>query len=775
MSSQGAQGAEYSGSVLSKAKNTSWVWKHYVLDRKPSEKEKFPPARCKLCDKVVTRARGNTSNMNRHIWDKHSVECSLDRETSKRLSAAEAEIPCPISLSEEDVNCADDLLVNAMVWGLLPAYEMENPFLRLFVNKLSKGGYALPHRTKLTKMIAKKYEETKEVLKNSIEQASSVAITTDGATMKNSGDSYVAITGHWITPAWKLMSAVLGVKISDESHTGEAILALIKNVTQKDFFLADRLDAVTTDNGTNFVRAVDLMLSQNITEEHVRCACHTLQLSIKNALEFIKPVAELIDLFKRIVNTISGSPVLLKALRDKQNNPNLAFQFESQHDEAQSIDEEDGYDDSIAQDELQTSIEVGIDDSLMNCEYLHWGRTKKLIKDIVTRWNSTYDMLQRALELKEAIDFVLIDTGRHDICPSYEHWRSALMLCNFLKPFAVVTDILQGEKYPTLGCVSRYVSYLQQGLKLPSPPASWNLNDSLWAEQGVVSEVRDFILADMDRRWNATNPLLLMGSITHPGHKSLSWLPPNQRQIGVDQLRLEMNNVSGLAMGVPHVEAHGSEIHVTKQPRLTLSQQAKSLFSFGKSPPESVDSEQQLGDELQRYLNEPEIDHLSADPLACSADWARCAAVQRFTGAGKARGNARRKLLSNTIDTADLPRTPRLPTPQNTGVTHVDNTLKNNVQLTWTAPPKGTGEVVLSYAVVTQNNGSINTFYATLTSPTIAELDSHGVSGYDFEEYTFPCCGKTFFINNSCEFDEYKTKKNVSSEKCVVDSKNGNG
>ena len=34
--------------------------------------------------------------------------------------------------------------------------------------------------------------------------------------------------------------------INTESHTGEAILALIKNVTQKDFFLADRLDAVTT-------------------------------------------------------------------------------------------------------------------------------------------------------------------------------------------------------------------------------------------------------------------------------------------------------------------------------------------------------------------------------------------------------------------------------------------------------------------------------------------------------------------------------------------------
>lgn len=56
-------------------------------------------------------------------------------------------------------------------------------------------------------------------------------------------------------------------------------------MAQKDFFLADKLDAVATDNGANFVKAVELMLSRNVTEEHVRCACHTLQLSIKTALE----------------------------------------------------------------------------------------------------------------------------------------------------------------------------------------------------------------------------------------------------------------------------------------------------------------------------------------------------------------------------------------------------------------------------------------------------------------------------------------------------------
>ncbi|KAL5509378.1 hypothetical protein EMCRGX_G004742 [Ephydatia muelleri] len=58
----------------------------------------------------------------------------------------------------------------------------------------------------------------------------------------------------------------------------------------------------------------------------------------------------------------------------------------------------------------------------------------------------------------------------------------------------------------------------------------------------------------------------------------------------------------------------------------------------------------------------------------------------------------------------------------NTAVTHIDRSVKNNVQLTWTAPAAGTGSVVFSYAVVVQNDMNGNTYYATLTSPAIAEL-----------------------------------------------------
>lgn len=73
MSQRGADSACGSSATAKNAQ--SWVWKHFTLERQSSAKEKFPPAKCRLCGKVVTRARGNTSNMNRHIQRDHGELC----------------------------------------------------------------------------------------------------------------------------------------------------------------------------------------------------------------------------------------------------------------------------------------------------------------------------------------------------------------------------------------------------------------------------------------------------------------------------------------------------------------------------------------------------------------------------------------------------------------------------------------------------------------------------------------------------------------------------
>ena len=53
--------------------------------------------------------------------------------------------------------------------------------------------------------------------------------------------SYVAITGHWISSDWELLSAVLAVSISNVSHTAEEIAALVQELGIK-YTLDDRLD-----------------------------------------------------------------------------------------------------------------------------------------------------------------------------------------------------------------------------------------------------------------------------------------------------------------------------------------------------------------------------------------------------------------------------------------------------------------------------------------------------------------------------------------------------
>ena len=83
----------------------------------------------------------------------------------------------------------------------------------------------MPGRTKLTKMIDELYEDMLK-LKDMLKQSSSVSLTTDAAKMPT-GDSYVAITGHWISSGWELLSAVLAISISNVSHTAQEIGSLI--------------------------------------------------------------------------------------------------------------------------------------------------------------------------------------------------------------------------------------------------------------------------------------------------------------------------------------------------------------------------------------------------------------------------------------------------------------------------------------------------------------------------------------------------------------------
>lgn len=142
-----------------------------------------------------------------------------------------------------------------------------------------------------------------------------------------------------------------------------------------------------------------------------------------------------------------------------------------------------------------------------------------------------------------------------------------------------------------------------------------------------MQNVRSFILKDMRARWDPTDILLGMGAITHPGHKSLSWLNATNKQTIIDQLRSEM-----FAISHPNADTAGAGAIITLDPDVIeppakcRATEADDDFNvlFGCSDNTEQEAVHALDDdidnEMQRYLKEVEINFRKDDPLT----WWKC-------------------------------------------------------------------------------------------------------------------------------------------------------
>ena len=75
----------------------------------------------------------------------------------------------------------------------------------------------------------------------------------------------------------------------------------------------------------------------------------------------------------------------------------------------------------------------------------------ELIRDVSTRWNSTFHMISRALELRPALDLALkMDTNLTRFLLSTEDWTNLERMRDFLQPFKEITVFMSSQKYPTI-------------------------------------------------------------------------------------------------------------------------------------------------------------------------------------------------------------------------------------------------------------------------------------------------------------------------------------
>ena len=175
---------------------------------------------------------------------------------------------------------------------------------------------------------------------------SQISFTTDCWTSSNN-IAFMGLTGHWIDEDWKLHATTLDFLELGKSHTGihlyEALMKVIDTYEINHKMLGITLDNAL--NNTGMIKELDADDGSSFQNfHHIRCFAHVLNLGAHAALNVL---AKDLEMLRNLIKKIRSSPLSEEKFK--------TFQVDT---------------------------------------------TLKPILDVPTRWNSTADMLERALVLK---------------------------------------------------------------------------------------------------------------------------------------------------------------------------------------------------------------------------------------------------------------------------------------------------------------------------------------------------------------------------------------
>ena len=245
-----------------------------------------------------------------------------------------------------------------------------------------------------------KYDEVKQSVKEKLDKAKFISLTTDTWTgCHNHG--YISLSAHYVGDDWQMHHHCLKTQEVVSSHIAQNLAEEIR-YSLDEWDITDKVVMVTTDNAQNIRNAI----TDHLHFSHLGCVGHTLQLGIGKALH-LTPVSRVLGRVRKLVEHFHKSTLATNCLREKQIR-------------------------------LQLPQHVLV----MKCK---------------TRWSSTYHMIQRVQEQHAAICAVLAenkDRTIRSLLPQHEDWRIIKDLLSVLEPFCDGTTILSGSRYPTFSLLA---------------------------------------------------------------------------------------------------------------------------------------------------------------------------------------------------------------------------------------------------------------------------------------------------------------------------------
>lgn len=287
-----------------------------------------------------------------------------------------------------------------------PFSVVEDTGFRKFVSVLNPA-YSLPDRKTISNtLIPAAFEECKTGVKNQLKDVDSFCLTTD-CWSSSAQESYLALTAHFITNDFSFESVLLDCCLMEGSHTSLALASKITEILTNFDVLLDKVTIIVSDNAQNIKSAI----TNNLKLKHFGCYAHTLNLIVTDAIEKTHSIQPIINKVKTLVKHF------------KRSNQDLEKLIKYQRDSGAKT-------------------------------------PKRLILDVPTRWNSTFYMLERVIELQEAIRSTLALIDKEITPLTIDEWKICTDLCKVLKPYEDVTCKLSGEKYVS----GSHIIFLTTGL-----------------------------------------------------------------------------------------------------------------------------------------------------------------------------------------------------------------------------------------------------------------------------------------------------------------------
>ncbi|XP_058086418.1 zinc finger BED domain-containing protein RICESLEEPER 2-like [Magnolia sinica] len=388
--------------VAGKMKKRSAVWDDFEEVTLKNGQVKIQCKHCK--SQYAKQSDGSTTTLKKHISKCQKKMRSA--ATQQTLSFSQSAMGPLVSIYKYDKELVNELTAKLIITDERPFQMVESPAFVGLARCLNPK-YEKVSRTTIKRVCMKIYEGEKVKLKRELvtQAISRISLTSDLWTASNQRKGYMSLTAHYVDAEWRLCKRIINFRYLAPPHSGLMISDCIHRCLME-WGIEKKISTITLDNASandsvimnlrNQFRATsDLYFGGKIF--HVRCCAHILNLIVQEGLKTIDPTIENI---RESVKYIRGSPSRLHVWNEIVKRLNLSTQ-----------------------------------------------RTMKL--DVTTRWNSTFEMLDSAIDLRLAFSHYAQRDSAYVWLPSEDDWSVAESVRKFLFVFYNSTKKFSGSKYPT--------------------------------------------------------------------------------------------------------------------------------------------------------------------------------------------------------------------------------------------------------------------------------------------------------------------------------------